>query len=197
MAKPQIIEFENTVVCETALEWRKWLEINHKIKSNIWLNIYKKQSKIASVYYSEAVDEALCFGWIDSQPAKRDNLSYYVYFSERNPKSNWSLVNKQKVERLLELNKIEEKGLEMIRIAKETGTWNALDKVDNLELPFYMEQLLENNSIAKLNWEHFPNSVKKGILEWIYQSKRESTLHNRITETVTSASQNIRIKFSK
>lgn len=197
MAKPTIIEGKNTVEAINAKEWRKWLETNHLTKDYILLIIYKKGTNIPSVYYPESVDEALCFGWIDSQPAKRDDKSYFVYFSKRNPKSNWSLINKQKVEKLLKENKLTENGLKVINIAKQTGSWNNLDKVDKLELPSLMEQLFENNSIAKLNWGNFPVSVKKGILEWIYNSKRDTTLEKRIIETVDLASKNIRINFNK
>ncbi len=74
--------------------WRKWLSTNHNKQESVWLIIYRKESETPSVYYPEAVDEALCFGWIDSKPNKRDAESFYQFFSKRNPKSNWSKANK-------------------------------------------------------------------------------------------------------
>lgn len=76
--------------------WRKWLETNHEKEKSVWLKIYKKESGTPSIYYPEAVDEALCFGWIDSKGNKDDENSYYQSFAKRNPKSNWSRINKEK-----------------------------------------------------------------------------------------------------
>ena len=86
-----------TFHAKTRKNWRKWLEKNHESEKSVWLIIYKKESETPSIYYPEAVDEALCFGWIDSKPNKRDEHSYYQFFSKRNPKSNWSKVNKEKI----------------------------------------------------------------------------------------------------
>ena len=86
-----------TFYADSQESWRKWLSDNHEKEKSVWLIIYKMESNIPSVYYSEAVDEALCFGWVDSLVNKRDNESYYQYFARRNPKSNWSKINKEKV----------------------------------------------------------------------------------------------------
>ena len=91
-----------TFYASSRQKWRQWLVENHASRQAIWLIIYKKRSQVPSVYYDEAVDEALCFGWIDSKPNKRDKESYFQYFSQRNPKSKWSRVNKDKVSRLIE-----------------------------------------------------------------------------------------------
>jgi uncharacterized protein YdeI (YjbR/CyaY-like superfamily) len=100
-----------TFHAKTRKEWRNWLEKNHQSEKSIWLIIYKKESETPSIYYPEAVDEALCFGWIDSKPNKRDEHSYYQFFSKRNPKSNWSKVNKEKVSILMEQGLIHSSGL--------------------------------------------------------------------------------------
>lgn len=186
------IENENTFYAQSSDEWRNWLQKNHLSTESVWLIIYKKESKIPSIYYSEAVDEALCFGWIDSLPNKRDDNSYYQFFSKRKAKSNWSKVNKLKVEQLLKENKIMPQGLKMIELAKQTGTWDALNKVDELKIPQEMEELFEKNNQAKINFENFPKSIKRGILEWIYSAKQDSTKLKGITETVVLAEQNIR-----
>jgi uncharacterized protein YdeI (YjbR/CyaY-like superfamily) len=98
--------------------WREWLLKNHQTIAGIWLVIFKGDSGIPSVRYPEAVTEALCFGWIDSKPNKRDEQSYYQYFAPRNPKSNWSLVNRNKVEKLIAEDRMHESGLKMVELLK-------------------------------------------------------------------------------
>jgi uncharacterized protein YdeI (YjbR/CyaY-like superfamily) len=120
------------------------------------------------------------------------NLKNYQFFSKRKLKSNWSKVNKQKVERLLAENKMMPQGLKMIAYAKENGTWDALNKVDNLEIPDEMKDLFSKNDLARVNFENFPASTKRGILEWIYNAKTETTKLKRISETVNLATENKR-----
>ncbi len=170
---------------------------NHLKEKSVWLIIYKKSSTTSSVYYSEAVDEALCFGWIDSKPNKRDAESYYQFFAKRNPKSKWSKVNKEKVARLLEEKKMTESGLEAIEIAKQNGNWYALDEVEEIMLPLDLREVFNKNKKALNNWELFPRSVKRGILEWILNAKKSETRENRIKQTVDLAAKNIRANFSK
>jgi uncharacterized protein YdeI (YjbR/CyaY-like superfamily) len=181
-----------TFYAKTQKEWRKWLEKNHQSEKSVWLIIYKKGSETPSVYYPDAVDEALCFGWIDSKPNKRDDESYYQFFAKRNPKSNWSKVNKDKVARLLEKALITPAGLEVIEIARQNGTWYALDEIEQLFIPEDLLNLLDKNKTAYKNWEGFPRSSKRGILEWISNAKRPETRQKRIEETVELAEKNIK-----
>jgi uncharacterized protein YdeI (YjbR/CyaY-like superfamily) len=171
--------------------WRAWLKENHQ-SSGVWLIIYRKDSNKPSIYYPEAVDEALCFGWIDSKPNKRDTQSYYQYFSPRNPKSNWSRVNKEKIARLAQENRLQPSGWRLIELAKATGTWNALDDVENLIVPDDLQTAFDNNAQAWKYWQDFPPSVRRGILEWIFNAKRKTTRQKRIEETVRLAQKNIR-----
>lgn len=180
------------VAASSAREWRAWLEENHDKINAIWLLIYHKNSGQPSVYYDEAVDEALCFGWIDSTPNKRNEYSYYVSFSKRNPKSNWSGVNKNKVERLLAEGKMADPGLEMIRVAKETGTWTALDEVSQLIVPSDLQAAFNDHPKSFENWVQFPPSTKRGILEWILTAKRAETRAKRVRQTAELAAQNVR-----
>lgn len=181
-----------TFHAKTRKEWRNWLIKNHLKEKSVWLIIYKKESKINSIYYPEAVDEALCFGWIDSKPNKRDNDSFYQFFSKRNPKSNWSAVNKKKVEKLVEAGLMTKSGFEMIELAKKTGTWTALDTVENLILPEDLIKALKKEKSAFENFESFPKSIKRGILEWIQNAKKQETREKRINETASLAAKNIR-----
>lgn len=173
-------------------EWRQWLKQNHQSEQSVWLIIYKKESGTPSVYYPEAVDTALCFGWIDSKPNKRDDKSFFQYFSKRNPKSNWSRVNKEKIQRLLAANKMAPAGLAMVEMAKATGTWTALDDVENLIVPPDLQKALDNLPQASKYWEGFPRSVKRGILEWIFNAKKPATRAKRIKETAEMANKNER-----
>ncbi len=177
---------------KTIQEWRDWLEENHDQNESIWLILPKKESGLDGLTLEEAVDNALCFGWIDSLPNKVDDKKYKLRMSPRGPKSNWSRVNKQKIARLEKAGLIAEPGYEMVRIAKENGTWNALDDVENLIVPSDLQEELSKYRNAAANFEAFPRSVKRGILEWIFNAKRDTTRQKRIQETAKLAEKNIR-----
>lgn len=172
--------------------WRSWLEEYHQKHSSLWLIIYHKDSETASIAYPEAVAEALCFGWVDSKPNKRDAESYFQYFSVRSPKSNWSRVNKEKVARLIEQKRMTETGYKMIELAKSNGTWDALNDVENLVIPSDLMQALKSFPNAFDHYDAFPRSVKRGILEWIMNAKRKETRQKRIEETAGMANENLR-----
>ena len=165
---------------------------NHLKEKNVWLIIYRKQSPTKSVYYPEAVEEALCFGWIDSKPNKRDSESFYLFFSKRNPKSKWSKLNRERVKKLLKKKLIAPAGMEMIELAKQTGTWLALDAIDNIIIPEDLQKKFLKNKTAFKNFEAFPPSSKKIILHWITEAKRPETRAKRIEETISLAAKNIR-----
>lgn len=175
------------IEASSASAWRTWLKKNHDVERSVWLIIYRKESGIPSVYYPEAVDEALCFGWVDSKPNKRDNKSYYQFFSKRNPKSNWSKVNKEKVARLMDAGRMAPAGIEMIRIAKQNGTWTALDAVEDLVVPEDLSKAFDKKPMAFRNWEQFPRSVKRGILEQLLNAKKAETRAARIRNIVDAA----------
>jgi uncharacterized protein YdeI (YjbR/CyaY-like superfamily) len=193
----EIYKGTQTFYAKTRKDWRDWLEENHQRAQSVWLIIYRKESGINSIYYPEAVDESLCFGWIDSLPNKRDDKSYYQFFSKRNPKSNWSKVNKLKVEKLIEQNLMKPAGLAMIEIAKSNGTWDILDDVENIVLPEDLSIAFSKNKLAFENWENFSRSSKRGILEWILNAKKAETREKRINETVLLAAQNLKANHGK
>ncbi len=186
------VEGKNTFYAKSSGDWRNWLNDNGESVRSIWLVIYHKGCDIPSISYSEAVDDALCFGWIDSTPNKRDRESYYQLFAKRNPKSNWSRVNKEKVAHLIKTGRMADPGLKMIAVAKENGTWTALDDVENLIIPDDLAEALKSNEPAEEYFEAFPKSIKRGILEWIFDAKRPETREKRIDETATLAKDNIR-----
>lgn len=181
-----------TTVAKNPEEWRNWLQQNHATEKSVWLIIYKKDSPTPSITYPEAVDEALCFGWIDSKPNKRDGESYYQFFSKRNPKSKWSRVNKDKIVYLTAQNRMAPAGIAMVNLAKQNGAWEALDDVENLTIPDDLAATLAQYPNAAQNFEAFPKSVKKGILEWILNAKTPETRTKRMVETATKAAVNER-----
>ncbi|ELR99473.1 YdeI family protein [Gloeocapsa sp. PCC 73106] len=172
------------------LVWRKWLEENHRTSLGVWLLYYKVKSDKPSVRYSEAVQEALCFGWIDSKVKSLGEQSYKQIFTPRKPQSVWSKLNKQYIVELIELGLMREAGLAKIAAAKEDGSWEKLDQIESLIIPQDLEQALCSEEIAKFNFESFSNSSKKNILAWIESAKRSETRQKRIEQTVNSALEN-------
>jgi uncharacterized protein YdeI (YjbR/CyaY-like superfamily) len=118
---------KQAVYAKTRSDWRQWLEENSQTEKSVWLILYHKKSKVQSVSTSEAMEEALCFGWIDSLAKKRDHESFYLTFTPRNPKSKWSKINRERTERLTEEGLMTEHGQKLIDIAKKTERWESSD----------------------------------------------------------------------
>lgn len=191
----QLKDGNKTFYAANRQQWRHWLEKNHHAEKCVWLIIYKKESGTPSIYYPEAVDEALCFGWIDSKANKRDEKSYYQFFAKRNPKSNWSKINKAKVEKLIIAGLMMPAGLMMVELAKQSGTWNALDEVENISIPEDLQKVFDQDKLAYENWSKFPRSSRRGILEWILNARRAETRAKRIEETVKMAAENKKANY--
>lgn len=170
--------------------WRDWLEKNCRTSPGVWLIYYKVKSGQPSIRYSEAVKEALCFGWIDSKVNSLDEERYKQIFTPRKPKSAWSKLNKQYIEELIELKLMTAAGLEKIEAAKRDGSWSALDAVEALTIPPDLQQALESNEAANYRFNIFSNSLKKNILVWLNSAKRPETRRKRIERIVSSAAQN-------
>jgi uncharacterized protein YdeI (YjbR/CyaY-like superfamily) len=171
-------------------EWRAWLAANHQQPGSVWLVLPKKGSGLAGVAYSDAVDEALCFGWVDSLPRKLDEARSLILMSPRKATSNWSAVNKAKVARLVEAGLMAPAGLAMVATAKANGAWDALDGVEALEVPADLANAFSHE--ARAHWDAFPRSAKRGILEWIHNAKTAETRARRIAETAAKAALNER-----
>lgn len=172
--------------------WRDWLEKNHARAKAVWIILHNKNSKSPGLVMNEAVEEALCFGWIDSKALKRDEESRYQYFSPRKPKSNWSRINRERVDRLVKGGLMAPAGQALIDIAKKNGTWEALVDVENTIIPADLQQSLHENNIALKNFEAFSASARRAILQWIHSAKRPETRKKRIEETVKLAAQNLK-----
>jgi uncharacterized protein YdeI (YjbR/CyaY-like superfamily) len=175
-------------------EWRQWLEKNHQSKQSVWLIYYTKKSTIPSLSWSEAVDEALCFGWIDSTRKTIDEFSFMQFFSKRKPKSNWSKINKEKVQQLIDNGKMTKVGYESIDTAKQNGYWTILDEVEELIIPKDLEIAFEKHKDSKDYFLSLSKSTRKIILSWIVLAKQQETRQKRIDEVAESAEQNLKPK---
>ncbi|MBW4470700.1 MAG: YdeI/OmpD-associated family protein [Stenomitos rutilans HA7619-LM2] len=179
-----------TVYASDRQAWREWLIQNHVTSLGVWLVYYKVKSDKPSVQYSEAVKEALCFGWIDSKVKSLDEERYKQIFTPRKLGSVWSKLNKQYIEELTQTGLMNDVGLQKINIAKQDGSWVTLDDIEALIIPSDLKQALEASDIANQNFQTFNNSTKKTILFWIASAKRVETRLKRIEQTIDSALQN-------
>lgn len=175
-------------------DWRDWLTKNHESEESVWIVFYKKSSGIESLTWSESVDIALCFGWIDSKKISIDDEKSHQFFSKRKAKSTWSKINKLKIEQLIAQGEMREAGLKTIEVAKENGSWTILDAVEELIIPEDLRIALDENPNAAENFEKFSKSVKKMILYWIISAKRPETRQNRILEIAELAAENLKPK---
>lgn len=180
-----LIKGIETFYPKTKLQWRKWLQKNHLLKDAVWVIMYKKQSGNPTISWSDAVDEALCFGWIDSLKKKLDDESTVQFFSKRKAKSTWSKVNKQKVEKLINEGLMSEAGFESIAIAKRNGSWNILDDVDNLVIPQDLADAFMSVPGSKDQYLALSNSAKKLILRSLIMTKRSGTRQKLIAGILT------------
>lgn len=176
----------------TRAEWRGWLQKNHARSAGVWVITFKKSTGQPRVEYDEAVEEALCFGWVDSKPRKLDDTRSMLYFSPRKPGSGWSAPNKQRVERMIATGQMQPAGMAKIEAAKVDGSWSALDAVEQLVVPDDLAAALAALPDASRYFDAFPRSVKRGILEWIQNAKTSATRQKRIAETARLANTNER-----
>jgi uncharacterized protein YdeI (YjbR/CyaY-like superfamily) len=193
----QTINGVKSTKAKSRKEWRKWLEKNSSQEKSVWLIIYHKKSKTKSVYYPEAVEEALCFGWIDSKPNKRDEESFYLYFAQRKKGSPWSKLNRDRVDKLIKDGLMTPAGQAKIDYAKKSGDWEALMKIEDETMPPELQKALNKNKLALKNFKSFPPSSRKIILSWVWQAKTDTTKTRRIEETVRLAAKNVRANHYK
>jgi len=166
------------------IDWYDWLLQNHNTSKGVYLIFYKLETKKPTMRWEEAVKVALCFGWIDSTVKSLNNGKRRQYFCSRNPKSVWSALNKKYIEELIALNLMHESGLSKIEIAKQNGSWTALDDVENLVVPNDLQQKFNKNKIAFVNYQNFARSYRKSYLYWLNQAKRQQTRENRINKII-------------
>lgn len=174
-------------------DWRKWLDKNHSSCDGVWIIYYKKHTKKHTILYNEAVEEALCFGWIDSKINRINEERYRQIFTPRKKKSIWSLLNTQRVEKLIREGKMTKAGLDKINYAKEIGSWQkAYTSQTKPKTPPDLIIALKENKIAYSNFSNFTDSQQMRYVYWINNAKRDETRSKRINQVVQLASQNIK-----
>lgn len=176
-------------------EWRTWLEENHETKQAVWLIYYKKKSNAASISYSDAVDEALCFGWIDSTRKSLGEDQFTQFFCKRKPQSGWSKVNKEKIARLTAAGLMTPAGFKCIELAKQNGSWSILDEVEELIVPADLDNALAMQPGAKDFFLSLSKSLRKQMLQWLVLAKRPETRQRRIKEIVEAAARREKLKI--
>ncbi len=183
---------ENSVHPATRDEWRAWLEQNHTRTEGVWFVSYKKAAGKPRVTYEDAVEEALCFGWIDGKAGTVDDERTMLWMSPRKPGSGWSRPNKIRLERLMADGRMAPPGLEKLEAAKQDGSWTLLDAVEAMEMPADLEQALASYPDAARHFNAFPPSARKVILQWVTLAKRPETRAARIAEAARLANENVR-----
>ncbi|WP_026880381.1 YdeI/OmpD-associated family protein [Hymenobacter norwichensis] len=177
--------------------WRQWLQEHHASGPGVWLVYCKKSSGQPSLTYAEAVEEALCFGWIDSHPRKLDADRTQLLFTPRKPRSGWSRVNKERLERLEAAGQLMPAGLAAIARAKQNGAWESLDAAEAGLVPDDLAAALAANAPAAQYFAAFSPSARKMILTWVLAAKQPETRARRISETVRLAALNKRANLDR
>jgi len=166
-------------------DWREWLRKNHNVKNEVWLIYYKKHTDKSSISYDDSVEEALCFGWIDSTIKRIDDEKYARKFTPRKAESRWSESNKKRAEKMVKTGKMTKVGLTKIRKAKKTGEWfKTPPQKKVLVIPTYMKEALQKNQKAFTNFTNLARSYKRQYVGWITSAKREDTRKRRLAEAI-------------
>jgi uncharacterized protein YdeI (YjbR/CyaY-like superfamily) len=166
-------------------EWRSWLDQNHAITDGIWLRMYKKASGITKVNYDQALEEALCYGWIDGIVHKYDEVSYIQKFTPRRKQSMWSEINKNHIDRLTRLGKMHSSGIFEVERAKKDGRWDAAyASPSNTEIPEDFERAISKNKKAEEFWTTLSKTNKYAMIWQINTAKKEETRVRRIEKFI-------------
>ncbi len=175
----------NRIYLKDAQTWRAWLEENHDKSLGIWLIYFKKHSGKPRVPYNEAVEEALCFGWIDSTVKRIDDDRYMQKFTPRNAKSNWSELNKQRIEKLMKPGKMTSAGIQAVDVAKKNGKWDeASESQKNYDLSDDFVELVKKNNQAFIVYTGLSPSQKKQYVNWVMSAKKPETRIKRCIEMI-------------
>ena len=177
------------VLVTSRAELRAWLEANADTSPSIWLVTYKRASGKPAPTYDDIVEEALCFGWIDSTVRGRDDETAMLLLSSRKPRSTWSAVNKARLEHLLPSGLMTERGLRAIEVGKANGSWEILDSVDRLEVPDDLAEALDAQPAAREFFDGMPPGARKQNLWFVISAKRPETRSARIERIVAASAE--------
>lgn len=176
----------------TLAEWRAWLAGHHDRPGGVWLVMWRAGSGGPRISYEQIVEQALCFGWIDSTGKGIDAERTMVWFTPRKPRSGWSRINKQRIDRLIASCEMTPAGLAPIEAAKADGSWTLLDDVEDLVVPADLDAALAAAPPARANWDAFPRSARRAILVRLVQARRPETRAKRVAEVASKAAVNER-----
>jgi uncharacterized protein YdeI (YjbR/CyaY-like superfamily) len=173
-------------------DWRAWLEENHAAAKEVWLVYYKKHTGKPTIPYDDAVEEALCFGWIDGLVRSIDDERYTQRYTPRRGKSIWSESNRRRVEKMVQAGRMTEAGLAKVEEAMASGEWDKAISWNSLAstLPTDLQEALAANRTAQKHFTNMAPSYQKQYVWWITSAKRKDTREKRIRETVRRAEQN-------
>ena len=183
---------EGAVEADTPQAWSDWLHLNGQCTKGVWLAMWKKSSGRARLSYDQAVEEALCHGWIDSRPNRLDAERSLLWFAPRKAGTGWSRLNKRRIEKLIAEGRMTPAGLAKIEAAQRDGSWQALDEVEELAVPADLRAALDAEPQAAAHFNAFPRSAQRGILEWIASARKPETRATRVAETARLARDNLR-----
>ncbi len=173
------------VYVKTRAEWRNWLNKNHLKNAGIWLVFYKKHTGKPTLEYDAAVEEALCFGWIDSIIKKLDDERYLRKFTPRKSDSRWSESNKKRVKKLMRQGLMTKLGVARVTEAKKSGLWEESGRPEiSFEIPKELENALAKNKKAKTFFDQLAPSYRKHFIGWITTAKRQETKDRRVGESI-------------
>jgi uncharacterized protein YdeI (YjbR/CyaY-like superfamily) len=172
--------------------WHDWLEANHATARGVWLVTWRRRSGRSGLDYEAAIEEALCFGWVDSTFGRLDDERRKLYFAPRKPRSPWAASNKSRVERLTAEDRMAPAGIAAVEQAKANGSWQVLDAVERLEVPKDLAAALVARVPAADNFAAFPPSTRKMLLGWVALARRPETRAARITKVAEAAARNRR-----
>ena len=182
----------NSIQPDTLAAWRAWLQSNHTRPDGIWLITYRRATGKATFTYEQAVEEALCYGWIDGHTKTLDEERGMQWFAPRRAGSVWARSNKERVARLIADGRMTPAGQARIDAAQADGTWALWDHVDSLAVPDDLAAALATYPAARAHFDAFPRSARHAILGWIATAKRPETRAKRIAETARLAQENVR-----
>jgi uncharacterized protein YdeI (YjbR/CyaY-like superfamily) len=174
--------------------WRAWLDANHATSRGAWLVTWRPGRGRAALDYEAAVEEALCFGWVDSTGGRFDDDRGRLYFAPRKARSVWAATNKARVERLIAAGLMQPAGFAAIERAKANGSWSVLDSVERLEVPDDLAAALGARPPATAHFAAFPPSARKMMLGWVATAQRPETRAARIVEVAAAAARNERAR---
>ncbi len=189
-AHPATWKFDYPIYhAESRRQWRAWLAANHDMERGVWLGSWKTATGRPACPYPEVVEEAICFGWIDSTVNTLDDDRGLQLFTPRKAKSTWTRLNRQRVADLEAAGLMTDAGRRAVEIAKGNGWWTILDPVEDLIEPDALAAALDANQAARAAWDGFPPSARKAMLWWVISAVKDDTRARRVEAIVAKAAE--------